>query len=95
MCASTWKAGIKVGGRSIHSLFGIDPVKPRVNIGTCRALVKSSVRHFIIDEISMIQEHMWGILHQMKSIFGFVFYVFGDYNQPVTARVRGGCVSSL
>lgn len=81
VCASTWKAGIKVGGGTIHSLFGIDPVRPRLNIGTCRALIKSGVRHFIIDEISMIQEHLWGILHQMKSIFGFVFYVFGDYNQ--------------
>lgn len=79
--ASTWKAGIKINGSTVHSLFGIDPTKPTMNISVCKAILNSGINNIIIDEISMIPLNVWGILHQIKALFGFTFYLFGDYNQ--------------
>ena len=43
--------------------------------------MKSGVKYFLIDEISMIPSWMWNILSHIKQQHGFIFIGVGDWGQ--------------
>ena len=39
------------------------------------------IKVIFIDEISMINSQIWGILAHLKNTYGFIFIGLGDFNQ--------------
>ncbi len=82
VCAPTKAAAIiHTGGETIHKLFGFDPVSPVLNISKMNQLVHEGVKVIIVDEISMINANIWGLLLKIKKYCGFTFFGFGDAAQ--------------
>ena len=88
MCSPTRMAsfGLSEDATTIHSLFGIEVFSSDINHSVCLSLKNQGVTHIIIDEISMILENIWGILHHIKKIYGFIFVLVGDFAQLPPVR---------
>lgn len=82
VCAPTKAAAIiHEGGETIHKLFGFDPFAPVLNISRLNELINANIKVIIVDEISMINANIWGLLLKIKKFCKFTFFGFGDAAQ--------------
>ena len=79
--ALTHKAAKIVKGNTLHKLLGIDTKTNNIDYKLINSYVKSGVKYFLIDEISMIPSWMWDILSHIKRQHGFIFIGVGDWGQ--------------
>jgi hypothetical protein len=79
--APTHLAAANVYGETIHEFFGIDPFHPELNISRLNQIKREGYKIIFIDELSMINLTLWGLLHQIKKIYDFKFYLVGDFGQ--------------
>lgn len=79
--AFTHKAAKIVKGKTLHKLLGIDTKTNNIDYKLINSYVKSGVKYFLIDEISMIPSWMWNILSHIKQQHGFIFIGVGDWGQ--------------
>lgn len=81
VCAPTKAAATLLGGQTIHNLFGFSVNKPVVNYSILNQLMAENIKVIFIDEVSMINANIWGLLLKIKQHTGFIFYGFGDSAQ--------------
>jgi ATP-dependent exoDNAse (exonuclease V) alpha subunit len=79
--AFTHKAAKIVKGKTLHTLLGIDTKTNNIDYKLINSYVNSGVKHFLIDEISMVPSWMWNISSHIKQQHGFIFIGFGDWGQ--------------
>ena len=70
-----------VKGKTIHRLFDANPIDFSYGYKKVKELKDSGIKYIFIDEVSFIEERMWGVLSQIKAIFNFVFVGFGEFAQ--------------
>lgn len=80
-CAPTNKACKIIDGTTIHRLFDINYMDYSFSYNKILELKNFGLKYIFIDEISMINEKMWGVIAQIKRMFGFIFIGFGDFQQ--------------
>ena len=77
----THKACKIVNGETLHRLFNANPIDYSFEYTQVLSLKYSGIKYIFIDEISMVQEHMWNIIAHVKKSFGFTCCGFGDFKQ--------------
>ena len=80
-CSPTHKASKIINGKTIHKLFGIDPIEYTYDYKTVKALRDNGITHILVDEVSMISSRMWCVLLHIQTQYGFRFIGFGDFKQ--------------
>jgi predicted GIY-YIG superfamily endonuclease len=78
--APTHKAALHINACTIHHLFGINKDSKYCK-KNCDLLKTEGVKVIFIDEISMVNSQIWGILAHIKKTYGFIFVGLGDFNQ--------------
>jgi len=82
VCAPTKAAAmLLISGKTIHNLFGFDVNKPVVNYSILKQLMVEGVKVVFVDEVSMINANIWGLMLKIKQHTGFTFYGYGDAAQ--------------
>lgn len=82
VCAPTKAAAmLLISGKTIHNLFGFDVNKPVVNYSILKQLMDEGVKAVFVDEVSMINANIWGLMLKIKQHTGFTFYGYGDAAQ--------------
>ena len=81
VCTPTLKSALVIDGPTIYSLFNINPHDHTYVKSTVDKMKKDGVEWIFIDEISMINSKVWAILRDIKIIYGFKFFLSGDFGQ--------------
>ena len=81
VAAPTHKAAINVKGQTIHRLFMISIKTNRFCKKTLDVMKEDGIKYIFLDEISMINKTMWGILAYIKKMYNFIFIGCGDFAQ--------------
>jgi hypothetical protein len=76
--AFTNRAARNINGTTINKLMGIN-TNTKTNAKTLERLKKFKI--FVVDEISMINNQLWNMLHLLKATTGAIFILIGDYRQ--------------
>jgi len=79
--AFTHKASKIVNGNTLHQLLGIDMKTNKYDYKLIKHYVKSGIKYFFIDEISMVPSWMWNILAHIKNEHSLIFIGCGDWKQ--------------
>ena len=77
--AFTNKACINLKGSTIHSFMKLNR-KGKLSSAWARK-VGQKLQLVFVDEISMIDGHLWKLLAEFKQITGCIFIIIGDYRQ--------------
>ncbi len=78
VCAPTHKAAILIGAVTVYNLFNLDTHTHTYLKSNVEKLKNAGVEHFFIDEISMINSKIWGVLSDIKKKYNFKFVLLGD-----------------
>ena len=89
VCTPTHKSSLLVNAVTVYNLFNINPKDNTYVRGTVEKLKKSGIEWIFIDEVSMVNSRVWGILNDIKKKYNFKFILIGDFNQldPVESKV--------
>ena len=80
VCTPTQKSSLLKNAVTIYNLFNINPKDNTYVRGTVEKLKKSGVEWVFIDEVSMVNSRVWGILNDIKKKYNFKFILIGDFN---------------
>jgi len=81
VCAPTHKAALLIGAVTVYNLFNIDTHTHTYLKSAVEKLKNSGVEYIFIDEISMINSKIWGVLSDIKKKYNFKFVLLGDFSQ--------------
>ena len=73
VCAPTHKAALLIGAVTVYNLFNIDTHTHTYLKSAVEKLKNSGVEYIFIDEISMINSKIWGVLSDIKKKYNFKF----------------------
>ena len=82
MCATTGKAALNIGARTIDSFFCFSRHNWSLrDYDFLKKIMRDSAKKIIIDESSMIGEEMGNLLLEIAIEFGLTLFLFGDWAQ--------------
>ena len=81
VCSSTHKSALIIGGKTVYNLFNINPKDHTYIKSTVDKVKESGIKYIFIDEISMINSKVFGVLHDIKKKYDFKFIMIGDWGQ--------------
>ena len=89
VCTPTHKSALIVNGSTIYNAFDIDYHDHTYVRSSVDRMKKAGLEWVFIDEISMINSSLWGVIRDIKRQYGFKFVLSGDFGQldPVETNI--------
>ena len=89
VCTPTHKSALIVNGRTIYNAFDIDFHDHTYVRSSVQKMKAEGLEWVFVDEISMINSSLWGVIRDIKRNYGFKFVMSGDFGQldPVESTI--------